>query len=102
MLTQEEKDFIVYWEANRLKQKKLGRQWLIGLPIGLLFSIPILINYATPWHKRANMVAGSSFNPLVLIFAVLLIISFVAIFHNKLKWEKHEQKYLELKAKEKQ
>jgi hypothetical protein len=30
MMTQEEKDFIRYWEQNRDSQKKTYRQWLIG------------------------------------------------------------------------
>lgn len=101
-LTQEERDFILYWETNRGKQKKVFRQWLIGLPIGLLFGVPIFLNYTTTWHKRATMVAGTQFNPMVLIIAVLLITTFVAIFHKQLQWEQREQRYRELKAREEQ
>lgn len=100
MLSQEEKDFIVYWEANRLKQKKYFRSWLVGLPVGLLFGIPIVLNYATGWYKRAAMVAGTKFNPMVLIIAILLIITFSAIFYRQHQWEQHEQKYRELKQQE--
>lgn len=100
MLTQEEKDFITYWEANRDKQKRTFRQWLVGLPIGLLFGVPIFLNYALGWYKRAGMVAGSQFNPMVLIIAILAIITFMAIFYKQFQWDQYEQKYRELKSKE--
>jgi hypothetical protein len=70
------------------------------LPVGLLFGVPIFLNYTTSWHKRANMVAGTQFNPLVLVVAILLIVTFVAIFHKRLQWEQREQRYRELKARE--
>lgn len=104
MLTADEKRFIVYWEQYRNSERKIFRQWLIGLPLGLLFGIPILVNFLSNWYKRAKMdvnsrLSNSDFNPLVLIIALLLIISFVAIFSKRLKWDMNEQKYKELKAK---
>ena len=100
MLTQEEKDFMKYWEENRDRQKKIVRQFLLGIPLGLLFVIPILINLASGWYKRANMtVHTSDFNPGILIAALLLITGFVAIFSRRHQWDQHEQKYQELKAK---
>lgn len=100
MLSQEEKDFLVYWEQNRDRQKKTFRQWLIGLPIGLLLGVPIFINYATGWYKRAGMVAGSQFNPIVLIIALLAIVTFMAIFYKQYQWDQYEQRYWELKKGE--
>lgn len=100
MLTKEEKDFLVYWETNRDRQKKTFRQWLIGLPIGLLFGLPILLNYATGWYRRAGM-AGSQSSPLVIIIAILAIITFMAIFYKQYQWDQYEQRYRELKAQEK-
>ena len=43
MLNEEEKKFIQYWEANRLKEKKVMKQLLIGLPIGALFGLAAII-----------------------------------------------------------
>jgi hypothetical protein len=101
MLTQQEKDFIVYWEQNRQKQKKTYRQLLVGIPIGFLFAIPILINFVSGWDKHAEMIANTNnFNPLVLVIALLLIICFVAIFSKHHQWEMREQRYQELKAKQ--
>ncbi|MBZ5855783.1 hypothetical protein [Flavihumibacter profundi] len=99
MLTKEEKDFIIYWEANRNKRKKLFRQWLVGIPMGLAIGVPILINYATGWYKRAAMVAGTQFNPIVLLVALLLIVSFTAIIYKQHQWDQYEQRYREIKAK---
>jgi hypothetical protein len=100
MLTQREKDFILYWEANRLRRKKIFRQFLIGIPIGLLFVIPIVINFSSGWYRRADMEANSpDFNPMVLFVALLLIVGFTAIFHQRHKWDQYEQHYQELKGR---
>lgn len=101
MLSEEEKKFIAWWEANRDKEKRLLRQLLIGLPIGVIFSIGILLNFSAGWYKRAAYVANSNFNPMVLIIAVIIIASFIAIFSKRHTWEMNEQRYREFKAKEK-
>jgi hypothetical protein len=100
MLTQREKDFIHYWEANRLRRRKVFRQFLIGIPIGLLFVIPIIINFSSGWYRRADMEANSpDFNPMVLFIALLLIVGFTAIFYQRHKWDQYEQRYQELRAR---
>jgi len=106
MFSDDEKRFMAWWELNRDKEKRTVKQWLVGLPLGLLFGIPILINFFSGWYKRASMivnaqVASRASNPIVLIIAVLLIISFIAIFSKRHKWEMNDQKYRELKAREK-
>jgi hypothetical protein len=99
-MTDEEKKFVNYWEQNRLIQKKTLRQWYVGLPAGLLFGVPIALNYALGWHKRANMFAQTHFNPMVLVVAIMLIITFIAIFSKKHQWDMNEQRYREFKAKQ--
>jgi hypothetical protein len=102
MLTQQERDFLRYWENNRLRRKKTMRQFLVGIPIGLLFVIPIVINFTSGWYKRAQMEAGSSdFNPMVLLIALLAIVVFTAIFYQRHQWDQYEQRYRELLAREK-
>jgi hypothetical protein len=104
MLTEREKEFIEYWEQNREKEKKTFRQLLIGLPLGLVFAIPILLNFSSNWYKRANMWARghSDDNTVtVLVIAVILIAVFVAIFSKKHKWDMYEQQYQELLNKKK-
>lgn len=102
-ISEEERKFLVYWEQQRLKDKRLTNQLMFGLPIGILFSIPILVNFFMGkfWYKRADAVGVSQFSPTVLIIAVLLITVFVALLNRRFRWERLEQQYLELKAKEK-
>jgi len=101
MLSKDEAAFIKYWEANRLKRKKLFRQFLVGIPLGLLIVIPTVVSLTSGWYKRAEMEANSSdFNPMVLFIALLVIVGFTAIFHQRWKWEQYEQRYLELLARE--
>ena len=100
MLSKEENDFIRYWEANRLRRKKTVRQFLLGIPAGLLIVIPIVVSLVSGWYKRAVMEANSQdFNPAVLLVALLLIVGFTAIFWQRHKWDQYEQRYRELLAK---
>jgi hypothetical protein len=100
MLTDEEENFIKYWSANREKQKRTFRQFLLGIPLALLFVIPISLNFFSGWYKRAKMITSTSdFNPGVILVAFLLIIGFIAVFSRKFKWDQFEQRYIELLAK---
>jgi membrane protein YdbS with pleckstrin-like domain len=94
MLTPEERDFVDYWERNRLRRKKTFRQFLIGIPIGLLFAIPIAFNFVSGWDKQAAMVFNSGGGALLL--ALVLIVIFIAIFSQQHKWDQYEQRYREL------
>jgi hypothetical protein len=102
MLNEEQKKFIQYWEANRLKEKKVMKQLLVGLPIGALFGLPIIFMLFSGkfWYRRADMEAVSYLNPFVLLIAVLLIIVFMAIFYKRHQWDMKEQQYLEMKARQ--
>ena len=102
MLTEQEKIFLDYWEANGLKEKKVMKQLLIGLPVGALFGIPIILMLISGrfWYKRADMEATSNLNPFVLVAAVVIIIVFVAIFYKRHQWDMKEQQYLELKSRQ--
>jgi len=100
MLTKEERAFIAYWEKNRARQKRVFRQFLVGIPIGLLFVIPIIINFSSGWDKRAQMEANSpDFNPAVLFIALLAIVAFTSIFYQRHRWERQEEYYRELLAR---
>ena len=100
MLNKEEEAFILYWKENRIKQKRVFRQFLLGIPLALLFVVPIVLNFFSGWYKRAAMMSSTSeFNPGVLLLALILIVVFVAIFSRKFRWEQNEQRYLELLAR---
>ena len=102
MLSEQEKMFLEYWEANRLKEKRVTKQLLIGLPVGVLFGLPIIFMLISGkfWYRRADMEANSHLNPFVLIAAVVIIIVFVAIFYKRHQWDMKEQQYLEIKARQ--
>jgi membrane protein YdbS with pleckstrin-like domain len=102
MLDQKEKLFVEYWETNREREKNILYQVLTGLPIGLLFALPIIFILFTGryWFKRADMVANSELNPVLLVSAVLIIATFVAVLYKRHQWDMKEQQYKELKVKE--
>lgn len=95
MLTDTEEQFVDYWEKNREKQASIQYKLLSGLPWGMLFSLPILINFILGrfWYKRADAVGSAQFNPLVLVFAVILITVFIGVFRKQHQWEQREQQY---------
>ncbi len=103
MLNEEEKRFITYWSANRVKQQNFFKQLAIGLPAGVLFALAIFINFTSGWYKRANMLfnadPSSKSLVIVLLIAVILIVVFVSVFSVKIKWERNEQHYRELLSK---
>ena len=100
MLTDQEEAFITYWAANREKQKRTFRQFLLGIPLALLFVVPITLNFFSGWYKRATMMRNTQdFNPGVLLLALILIVVFIAIFSRRFRWEQNEQRYIELLAK---
>jgi membrane protein YdbS with pleckstrin-like domain len=104
MLSEKEQEFINYWKSRREKEGRFAWQLLTGIPIGLLFSMPIFIIVLTGkfWYKRADMVAVSKLSPVVLVVAIVLIACFIAVFHRRVQWEKKEQQYLELLQRERQ
>lgn len=103
MLTEREKQFVAYWQQHRDKEKRLFRQLLVGLPIGLVFVIPIILNFSSGWYKRANMWARGHADDntgTVLVVAGLIILVFIAIFSKRHRWEMNEQTYRELLSKQ--
>lgn len=98
MLTDEEQKFMEYWRVQRERQSKLGYQALAGIPYGLLFSLPIGVNFIAGryWYKRADAVGMSQFNPWVMVFAILVMTVFISVIYKRFRWEQYEQKYKEL------
>jgi len=103
MLTEDEQKFIDYWEANRERQARFTTQLLSGIPIGIFFSVPVLIVLYSGryWYKRADMLINTQLNPLVMASAIFMITVFVAVFYKRHQWDMQEQQYMEFKNKQK-
>jgi membrane protein YdbS with pleckstrin-like domain len=100
MLTEEEKKFVEYWEQNRFKKKKIFRQLSVGLPLGVLLSVGILMNFLSGWYKRAEMqIRVDASGVLVVLVAILLIVVFVVVFSARHRWDMNENRYKELLSK---
>ena len=100
MLTENEKNFVDYWEHNRNRKKKVLKQLSVGLPLGVLIVAAIFINFFSGWDKRAQMVVNTDPSLiLVIIIASLLIVVFIAIFSVRHNWDLNEQRYKELLAR---
>jgi hypothetical protein len=99
MLTPDEINFITYWQNNRAKQKKITSQLMIGLPTGLLFGLPILLNLFLEWNNQIQVITRGQL--YILVIAVAIITSFISVFTVKHKWDLREQHYRELLVKQK-
>ena len=100
MLTEDEEKFVVYWENNRFRRKKLVKQLAVGLPIAVAIVVAIFVNFFSGWYKRADMMIRSQSSlVLVLIIAALLIVIFISVFSAKHQWDLNEQRYREFLAK---
>jgi uncharacterized membrane protein len=97
MLTPDEQKFMEYWEANRVKKKKIFNNLLIGLPAGLFIVIAIIINFLSGWYKRATMAANAEPSVfIVLLISGIVIVAFWVIFTSYHKWDLNETRYQEL------
>jgi hypothetical protein len=101
MTNEREKLFIEYWERRRDREGNFLFQLLSGLPVGLLFALPIMFILFSGkyWFKRADMVANSQLSPAVMVMAVVLIATFMAVLYKRHQWEMKEQQYREFKKK---
>ena len=103
MLTQEEQDFVKYWNHNRDSKQKVLHQLYAGLPMAMILVVAIFANLLSGWYGRAQMVffRENSSLIIILLIASLGIIAFMVIFSARHRWEQNELKYRELLEKEK-
>ncbi len=105
MLSEKDKQFIIYWEKEREKQNSATVKLISGLPMAILFCVPILLFISVvylffpEWYtKVSNNMSGSM---VAIVAAVILCIIFFSYFRMHYKWEMNEQLYQELKHKQK-
>ncbi len=96
MISQENLEFVEWWEKNRDRERNWMNQLTIGLPLGLVFGLPVLLSVMfRGWYKRMPYISGSQFT--LILMACLGIAVFYAVFRMRFKWEMNEQRYQELK-----
>lgn len=95
-----DEEFLKYWAATRDKEKKWLYQLMLGLPLGLVFGLPVLLSVLLRgWYKRMPYVSGTQFT--LILMACMGIAVFYAIFRMKFKWDMNEQHYQELLEQQK-
>ena len=97
MLTEQENEFIRYWEENRLRKKRVSQQLSVGLPFAVFMVLAIFITIFSDWYTGA--VAALRLDKrlvLILLIAVILIVIFIVIFSARHQWDMNEQHYREL------
>ena len=76
------KKFIEFWGKKREKRKTIFTSVISGLPLGLVFALPVLVVVIFhDWYK--NMVYISNSLIIVIIIGVLGVAVFFAIFRMK-------------------
>lgn len=105
MLSEKDKKFMSYWEEDRERQSKFFAKLTAGLPMAIIFCVPILLFIASvyfflpEWYtKVSNNMRGSL---VTIVIAVFICVLFFAYFRMQFKWEFNEQLYKELKQKSK-
>ncbi len=103
MLTEQEEDFIQRWESERGKLDSVSGKLLSGLPVAMLFSLPIVMSviviylFSPAWYtKISNTAPGTFITVLIAVFFCIVFFSYFRMYH---KWETNEQIYHELKSR---
>jgi hypothetical protein len=65
----------------------------------MVFGLPILLNLFSGWDTQIKFMTRGQLNTLLI--AVFIIITFIAIFTVKHRWDLNEQHYRELLQKQK-
>ncbi|MFM2325839.1 MAG: hypothetical protein RIR31_41 [Bacteroidota bacterium] len=121
MLTEKDRQFIIYWQKVRVRESTIKHKFIAGLPVAIMFGLSILLFFGavkiffpswftTASYKQtdvalpqlsAKFMQLSSGDVIMALIAVIIIILFFSYFRMHYKWEMNEQLYKELKGKEK-
>jgi hypothetical protein len=104
MITEKEKQFLRYWEANKDIEDRFLNKLLGGLPMAIIFGLPVILSvlvvriFFPDWYMKISQTTPGMF--ISAIIAVVCIVLFYSFFRMQYKWEMNEQLYQELKYKE--
>ena len=97
MLSEKETAFIAYWEANRENEKTVSYRIIKGLPMAMLFALPILLFvvvvklYFPDWNAKVSQTSPGML--LTAVVAVMITVLFYSYFRMQFKWEHNEEIY---------
>lgn len=103
-VTEKDKAFIKYWEQNRSEQSSFISKLLRGLPMAIIFALPIILSvvvvliFFPDWYMKISKNSSGAF--ITVVVAMIITVVFYSWFRMHYKWEMNEQLYKELKAKE--
>ena len=104
MISEKDRDFLKYWEANREIENTFKRKLSGGFPMALLFGLPIILFivviriFLPDWYMKISATSSGMF--FTAVIAMIGVVLFYAYFRMQYKWEMNEQLYHELKSKE--
>src|SRR5699024_10165548 len=94
-LTEEEKEFIQYWEEESQKERKWMNMVKKHLPRGLIFSLPIALFFFIMGPKRRAIVTHAELT--IIMICVFIIAVAYSIFKGYVKHDRLETYYQLLK-----
>ena len=103
MLSEKDKKFLLRWEREREGQNTVISKLMNGLPMAMLFGLPIILLvfvvyiFFPEWYTKVSKISPGTF--ITIVIAVVLCILFFSYFRMHFKWEMNEQLYQELKKK---
>jgi len=104
MISEKEKQFLRYWEQNREGENTFMSKLTQGLPMALMFGLPIILLviivrlFFQEWYTKISQTTPGMM--ITALIAVVILVFFYAYFRMQYKWEMNEQLYQELKIKE--
>ena len=88
MLSQKEIEFVNHWKSVRVEHSSFSSKMKRGLPMAILFSMPIIFSIAAvyffspEWYTKVSQKASSSFTPIfIAVFICILFILYVILCH---------------------
>lgn len=97
-LTEEEKDFIRFWEKEGIRRKKWTYMLLRNLPKGMIFSAPIAIFFFFEAGKHKGIITHGDL--ILIMIGVFLIAVFYAVFSGYVRFDRYDSHYKILKMKQ--
>ena len=104
MISEKETAFLRYWEQNRDRENTFMSKLTRGLPMAILFGLPIILSvisvriFLPDWYMKFSQTSPGMFSTAVI--AMVVIVLFYSFFRMQFKWEMNDQLYKELKIKE--